>query len=69
MYKIILGLCFLLLQTSCAKFDESIYRDANRSIEDRVENLLSQMTLKEKAMQLIAIELDFNILIVKESIL
>lgn len=52
MYKIILSLCILFLHFLYAEVDNSIYMDANRPIEERIESLLGQMTLEEKALQL-----------------
>ncbi len=52
MFRFRWTLCVIFFVSIFAQADDSIYRDSNQPIEKRVESLLSQMTLKEKAMQL-----------------
>jgi beta-glucosidase len=45
-------LLLLLSLTACAQKPIQVYKDANRSIDERVADLLSKMTVEEKVMQM-----------------
>lgn len=45
---------------SCEQEDKMIYKDPDRAIEDRVEDLLSRMTMEEKFGQLLMVPGDFS---------
>ena len=52
MQRFILGGIFLFIFLIHTEADQMLYKDASMPISERVEDLLSRMTLKEKAMQL-----------------
>ena len=58
--KIFLSVSLLLAVLSCQKEDKLYYKNANLSIEERVDDLLSRMTLEEKFWQLFMIPGDLS---------
>ncbi len=52
MVKIFCLFFITLLSINLSAQDKPLYKDANQSIEKRIEDLLSRMTPEEKAMQL-----------------
>ena len=52
MQRFILGVIFLFIFLIHTEAEQMLYKDASMPISERVEDLLSRMTLKEKAMQL-----------------
>ena len=60
--KTILAVLLLSVTSSMAKTEKPLYKDANAPIEERINDLISRMTLEEKMMQLneYTVGLNFN---------
>jgi len=59
--RILLIMCVVLTMTSCSKHDRPDYKNSELSIENRVDDLLSKMTLEEKFWQLFMLPGDLSV--------